>query len=135
MFKPISILKIPKIPKIILRKPGNEPKHVKTSRERKGLIISWPGHDNAIMVSETWLSNSLQELTVAINFETLNHYVYDVFWTEITQRMLPATNLHRSIKFIRSVYEAISYQKSKSAKILKKVANPQFWNQDFSAKK
>ena len=53
IYKPISTQKIHMIPKIILRKPGNEPKHTKTPRERKGLIIFRPGHDNAIMVSET----------------------------------------------------------------------------------
>ena len=41
---PISTQNFPKIPKIVLRKPCDEPKHAKTPRERKGLIMLRPGH-------------------------------------------------------------------------------------------
>ena len=45
---PISTQHFPKIPKIILRKPCDEPKHAKTPRERKGFIMLRPGHDNEV---------------------------------------------------------------------------------------
>ncbi len=48
VFLPISTQKFPKIPKIILRNPCDEPKHTKPPRERKELILLRPGHDNDI---------------------------------------------------------------------------------------
>ena len=47
-FLPMSTQNFPKIPKIILRKPCDEPKHAKTPRERKGFIMLRPGHDNEV---------------------------------------------------------------------------------------
>ena len=41
---PIPIPNFPKIPKIALRKSCEEPKHAKTPRERRGLIMLRPGH-------------------------------------------------------------------------------------------